>query len=310
MSISYDSLFLSNNGTNIFTTLGFLNRTKKMTERTKFWNVSGCGSLIIFFRLLGYTYPQIINILSEFKLISTMINGSSLIPESEDDKREYINEWLSTHLEKCDFFSPKINLEEISKKTNLFPNFIVYSRKDQKIIQINPENSPRTKLIDCVMASICYVGVYEEYCFGDNIYSNISSIDCFPCFYIYREVQPIGKNDKKESGHSVGKCLIIGNIGKFEQSPRDQKLGPLSKIEGKIIRQYSEHEKYRIDNIFSSFDNEESVKVYSFYRRGVLGKEEIKTLYELGENQGTSFEQKKDTQEGSEQFITSIQDQN
>ncbi len=309
MSASYDSIFLSNNGTNIFTTLGFLNRIKKMTERTKYWNVAGCGSLIIFLRLIGHSYPQIKTDLSKFDLISTMINGSSLIPENEDDKREYIKSWLISHLEESDFFSPKINLEEISKETNLFPNFVLYSRSEEKIVQINPHNSPRIKLIDCVLASLCYVGVYEEYSFGGKVYSNLSSVDCFPCFYIFLDVQPVGSKEK-QAHHSVGKCLIIGNIGKFEESSKSQKLGPLSKIESKIIRQYSEHEKYKIDNIFANFDTEEAVKVHSFYKRGKLGSEEINTLYELGEEQGASFEEKKDPEVGRRHFIEEVEGQN
>lgn len=303
MSVSYDSIFLSNNGTNIFTTLGFLNKIKKMTERTKYWNVAGCGSLIIFLRLIGHSYYQIKTILSKFNLISTMINGSSLIPENEDEKREYIKRWLISCLDESDFFSSKINLEEISKETNLFPNFILYSRSDQKIVQINPHNSPRVRLVDCILASLCYVGVYEEYSFGDKIYSNLSSVDCFPCFYIFLP-------EKKHGSDGVGKCLIIGNIGKFEESSKSQKLGPLSKIESKIIRQYSEHEKYKIDNIFANFDTEEAVKVHSFYKRGNLGSEEINTLYELGEEQGSSFEEKKDTEVGRRHFIEEVEGQN
>jgi hypothetical protein len=309
MSASYDSIFLSNNGTNIFTTLGFLSRIKKMTERTKFWNVAGCGSLIIFLRLIGHSYSQIMKILSNFDLISTMINGSSLIPENEDNKKDYIKKWLIDHLEDSDFFSPKINLEEISKETNLFPNFILYSRSDQKIVQINPHNFPRVKLIDCVLASLCYVGVYEEYSFGEKVYSNLSSIDCFPCFYIFRDVHLADSKVDKEEGHSVGKCLIIGNIGKFDESSKSQKLGPLSKVESKIIRQYSEHEKYKIENIFANFDTEEAVKIHSFYKRGKLGSEEINTLFELGEEQGTSFEKEKDPEVGRKHFIEEVEGQ-
>jgi hypothetical protein len=293
MSITYDSIFLSNNGTNIFTTLGFLKRIEKMCERTKYWNVAGCSSLIIFLRLIGHNYLQITGILTDFPLISTFINGSSLIPENEEMKKTYIKEWLNTKLKESDFFSSDVMLEEISKGTNLFPNFVLYSRSDEKVISINSENHPRVKLIDCVMASLCYIGVYEEYSFGDKIYSNLSSVDCFPCFNIY----------------PAEKCLIIGNIGKYEDSSKGHQLGPLSKTENKMIRQYSEHEKYRIDNIFANFDNEETVKVYSFYRRGRLEKEEIRTLFELGLEQGSSFEARKDTEDGKKHFIHEVESQ-
>ena len=104
--------------------------------------------------------------------------------------------------------------------------------------------------------------------------------------------------------------MIIGNIGKYEDSGKAHQLGPLSKIEGKIIRQYSEHEKYKIDNIFSNFDTEEAVKVHSFYRRGRLGEEEIRTLFELGSEQGSSFVEKKDTEEGRKHFIDEVESQN
>lgn len=299
MSLVYDSIFLSNNGTSVFTTLGFLKKIEKMCEMTKFWNVTGCSSLIIFLKLLGYKYDQTRDILSDFPLISTFINGSSLLPEDENSKRKYIKEWLISCLEDSNYFEPDINLENIYKETKIFPNFILFSRSEQKVVCLNPGNSGKTKLIDCIMASICYIGVYEEYKINRSIFSNLSSIDCFPIFYIYKEEET-----------APGNCLLLGNIGKFEDSENKNKLGPLSKTEGKIICQYSEYEKYKVESIFSSLDEDEIVKIYSFYRRGRLDKEEIETLFDLGMEQGSAFMKKKDTETVKDKFISKIESQN
>jgi hypothetical protein len=291
---NYKTIFLSNNGTNIFTTLGFLTKTEKLLEYTKYWNVSGCASLIVFLKIVGHNdYKKINDILESFSLTPTLINGSSLLPEDESEKIKYIKEWLIEHLQDSEFFSKDIRLEEIYKKTNLFPRFILWSRKEQKIVTIDPESCPRFKLIDCVMASLCYIGVYEEYSFMGNIFSNLSSVDCYP--YLY-------------SKHKEGDVLYIGNIGKYDQK-QEVSLGPLSKIEDMLIRQYSEHEKNRVDNIFNTFDQEEGVKIYSFYRRGKIGKEESKTLFELGWEQGKAFEMKKDTEKTKEEYIQKVESQ-
>ncbi len=292
--MSYETIFLSNNGTNVFTTLGFLKKIEKRIDRVKFWNVCGIASLIIFLKIVGKNYEQIFEILGNFSLTPTFINGSSLLPENEKEKEKYIRDWLVEHLSDSEFFSKDIRLQEIYKKTNIFPSFIVWSRKNREIVSINPETTPRYKLVDAVMASLCYIGVFEEYeCMGD-VYSNLSSIDCYP----YLSVRG-------------GNTLFVGNISKFDDpSSRGTKnLGPLSKKEGMLIHQFSEHEKYRIESIFRIMDSEESVKLFSFYRRGKINHEELKTLFKLGLEQGEAFLDKKDTEEKEKEYIEKIEKQ-
>ena len=290
----YESLFLANNGTNIFTTLGFLKKIQKCLERTKYWNVTGCSSLIIFLRVVGNNYDQILNILGSFSLMSTFINGSSLIPEDELSKKNYIKNWLTDHLKDSEFFSKDIKLEEVFKKTNLFPNFILWSRSQKKIVCMNPENNPRAKLIDCVMASLCYIGVYEEYEFLGETYTNLCGINCFPYEHVY---------DRENSSQ-----LFIGNTGKYEDRTVSI-LGPLCKKEGMIINQYTEHERYTIEKIFTDLEDKEKVRIYSFYRRGNLGSEETKTLFELGIEQGSAFLGKQDTELCKEKYMQKVESQ-
>ena len=289
--MGYDSIFLTNNGTNVFTTLGFLKQIEDRIDRLKYWNVCGVASLIIFFKIVGKNFEQTFEILGEFPLTSTFINGSSLVPENEEEKRRYIREWITEHLSDSEFFSKDIRLDEIAKKTGLSPSFVVWSRKDKEIKMINSSTNPRFKLIDAVMASLCYVGVYEEYGCMKDVYSNLSSIDSYPYLHV------VGDN-----------ILFLGNISKFDEN-KDVLLGPLSKKEGMIIRQFSEHEKYRIDNIFKNMSQEESVKLYSYYRRGQLPHEELKTLYKLGQEQGKAFIEEKDTEEKQKEYIHEVENQ-
>ena len=291
MSQAYETLFLANNGTSVFTTLGFLKQIENRIDRVKYWNVCGAASLIIFLKIVGKNYEQIFEILGEFSLTSTLINGSSLIPEAEDKKKKYISEWLSEHLSDSEFFSKDIRFDEIFKKTGIFPSFIVWSRKNKCITVINPETTPRYKLIDAVMASLCYIGVYEEYSCMKDVFSNLFSIDSYPYLHV------VGEN-----------ILYIGNISKFDDS-KDTLFEPLAKKVDMFIRQISEHEKYRIDNIFKNMSNDESVKLYSSYRRGKLLHEELLTLFKMGQKQGHAFDEEKDTEVEQKEYIEEVENQ-
>lgn len=289
----YRSIFISANGSNLPTNIGFLKGIEDLIDRVEWWNVCGSSSLIVFLKIVGYNYEQIFEILSGFSLTSTFINGSSLVPENEEEKKRYIKEWLIEHLSNSEFFSKDIRLGEIYKKTKIFPNFILFSRKDQAIRYISPDTHPKYKLVDCVMASLCYIGVYEEYSFMGDTFSNLCSIDCYPYLYI--------------SGDCID-MLYVGNVSKFE-NPVGSILGPLAKKEGMIIRQFAEHEKYRIDSIFKNMGDDESVKLYSFYRQGKLSTEEQKSLYKLGLEQASAFKEKTDTEEREKKFIEDIKAQ-
>jgi len=292
--MSYRSIFLSNNGTNIFTTLGFLKKIHDKVTRTHVWNVCGSSSLIIFLKIVGFNYSQIFEILSDFHLTSTFINGSSLLPENENEKKKYIKEWLIKKLSDSEFFSKDIRLDEAYKKTNLFPNFLLYSRDQKTIVYANPTDTPTFKLVDCVMASLCYIGVYEEYEFSEHIFSNLSSIDCYPYHKRFYE-------DDED-------ILFVGNISIFDEEKEKPLLGPLSKKEKMFIRQFSEYEKYQIEKIFEKIENEK-VTIYSYYRRGKLSHEEMETLFKMGIEEGDAFEKQSDTGERLESYVKKIESQ-
>lgn len=288
----YRTLFLSGNGSNILTTTGFLKGIEDRIDRVERWNVCGNSSLIVFLKIAGYNYEQILDILGKFSLTSTFVNGSSLIPENEDAKKSYVKDWLIGHLSNSEFFSKDIKLDEIFKKTKIFPSFILFSRKKKTIVRVNPETHPKYKLVDCVLASLCYIGVYEEYSFSGDVYTNLCSVNCYP-------LSTIDETDD---------VLCIGNICEFE-SRSSGIFGPLSKLEAMFIRQFSEYEKYTIDKIFENIDGKDCVKLYSFYRQGKLSVEETKTLFNLGSEQAIAFKENEDTKVRASKFIKDIKDQ-
>jgi len=288
----YDSLFLTGNGTNIFTTLGFLSLIEKKIQDVRYWNITGNVSLIIFLKIVGYNYGQIFEILEKFKLTVDTINCSSLIPEKQEKKIEYVQEWLSQALQNSEFFSKDIRLSEIYKKTNIFPCFILWSRTNQKIVNINPDTCPSFKLVDCVMASLCFIGLYKTYKMMGEEFSNISSINCYPMEYA-----KLGDES-----------LFIGTISETLTSKKDF-LGPLASTEEEIIRQFGEREKVEIERLSKEKKDLEFVKIFSSYRRGKISREEKLTLFKSGKKQGKAFLNKQDTELEKKNFVTTIEGQ-
>ena len=71
----YDSVFMSSFGSNIYETLGALETNKNSLKNTVIWNSIGSASIIIFFKILGFTFSQTLEHLKTFELTHTFING-------------------------------------------------------------------------------------------------------------------------------------------------------------------------------------------------------------------------------------------
>lgn len=274
----YESVFINSNGSNIFTTIGALESLKDELLPVSKWNTVGSASLIVFFKCLGLNYNQTFIKFLDFSLINTFLNFSQIILEDENEKRDFIKGWLKSCIEESAVVNENTTLREIYKLTNISPSFIVWSRKNKKIITISPTEFPNTTLLDAVMATLCYIGTYSEYILGEETVSNITTIDCYPVMYSLMN----GISD-------INTVLCIANITTYEKNYTSKNRGPFISIEEEYLKQYSEYETYKINNILAPLKKNNVVKLFSDYRRGDLSIEEKKTLYKIGYKQGACF---------------------
>ena len=289
----YESIFINCNGSNIFTTLGALDKLKNNLENVKIYNVSGNGSLILYCKLLGLTYKQTYEKLKKLDLINTFINGHSLFPEDEEDKKDFIKEYLIKLLKKS-LIKEDSTLLEIKNLTGITPCFIVWNRKLQKIDNLNPKDTPDFKLIDCIMSSLTNIGVYKTYEIKENLYSSLENIDCFPVSYSYYI--------------DINKLFYLVNITTFDKEySTGLNLGPLKDIEDEFLLQKGEYQKYRIENSCKVLPQKENLcKLYSMYSRGNSKEEEKASLFILGHRQGKGFLEGNDNYKIYKEYLESI----
>lgn len=289
----YESIFINCSGSNIFTTLGALNNLKTELENSKIWNVSGNASLILYCKLIGLTYKQIYEKLKKLDLINSFINGHSLFPEDEDEKKEYIKKYLINSLKKT-LIKDDITLIEAKKLTGITPCFIVWNRTQEKIINLNPNDTPNLKLIDCVMATLTNIGVYKTYKINDNEYSSLENIECFPVSYSYYI--------------DINKLFYLVNITNFiKEYSLGINLGPLKDTENEFLLQKGEYHKYRIENSCQALPKIENIcKLYSVFSRGNSKEEEKLSLFVLGNKQSEGFLKGKDTYKVYQKYLETI----
>ncbi len=274
----YDNVFLSSFGSNIYNTIGFLESLKNETSDTVIWNSVGNASLIIFLKIIGFQFHQMNQQLKDLCICHSFINGFSLIPENEDDKKEYIKEWIVRKINQVSLISEDTTLKEIFSLTNIFPNFLVYSRTDREITSFNPSTTPNVTLTDCIMASLTCVGTFQTHKVGEKIFSNLNSIDSFPVENIF--------NLKKEI-----KPLFLGNISFFVEPLEESSYSPLTKIEDEILEQFLEKNSYTLKN---KKIREGNVIIYSDIFKEVDGIK-MDNLYKSGFLQGKNFFSGQDT---------------
>ena len=274
----YDNVFLSSFGSNIYNTIGFLESLKNETSDTVIWNSVGNASLIIFLKIIGFQFHQMTQQLKDLYICHSFINGFSLIPENEDDKKEYIKDWIIRKINQVSLISEDTTLKEIFSLTNIFPNFLVYSRTDREITSFNPSTTPTVTLIDCIMASLTCVGTFQTHKVDEKIFSNLNSIDSFPVENIF--------NLKKEI-----KPLFLGNISFFVEPLEESSYSPLTKIEDEILEQFLEKNSYTLKN---KKIGEGNVIIYSDIFKEVDGIK-MDNLYKSGFLQGKNFFSGQDT---------------
>ena len=285
----YDNIMISSFGSNIYNTIGFLDSVKERTKDCVIWNSVGSASLILFFKILGFNFRQMIQQLSDFNICHTFINSFSLIPENEVEKKQFIEDWLISKINQVSLINAGTTLKEIYTLTNLFPNFMVFSNTERKISCLNPSRTPNVSLIDCVLASLCCVGTYLSHQVEDVVYSNLNSIDSFPL----------------ESGFKTGKekeFLYLGNESFFVDQLEELDQFPLIRNEKEIINQFLEKNKILLKSL------EKIVVLYSDIHKEVDGIK-IENLYKSGFLQGKNYLEGIDTKHTFTEHKTSIYNQ-
>ena len=260
----YDNVFVSCFGSNLYNTIGFLESLKEETRDTVIWNSVGSASLIIFLKINGFQFHQMVQQLKDLNLAHTFMNSFSLIPENEHEKKEYIRDWIVRKINQVSLFSEDTTLKEIYSLTNLFPNFLVYSRTDREITSLNPSVTPNLTLVDCLLATLTGVGTYNTHEVDDKTYSNLNNIDSFPrnkMFTIKKETKP----------------LYLGNVSFFVEPLEESYYTPMSKNEDEILEQFLERNKLKMEkekgcviihsDIFKEVDG---IKMDNLYKSGLL----------------------------------------
>ena len=67
----YDNILISSFGSNIYSTIGFLEGMKDELSSTVIWNVVGNASLIIFLKIIGFSYSQMTEKLESLQIAHT-----------------------------------------------------------------------------------------------------------------------------------------------------------------------------------------------------------------------------------------------
>lgn len=289
----YQSAFINCCGSNIYTTLGALDRLKKEVENVTIWNVCGNASLILYYKLIGLTAKQTYEKLKSLDIINSLINGHSLLPENQEEKIEYIKNYLTKSL-KNSLLKEDSTLEEVKKLTDITPCFIVWNRSQGKIENLNPKDNPRMKLIDCVMATLVNIGVFNTYKINNSLYSSLENIECFPVSHTYY-------NDIEE-------LFYLVNITQYiKEYSLGNNMGPLKETEDELLLQKGEYNKFRIEKNCKALPHSENVcKLYSIFSRGNSKEEEKASLFILGFKLADGFEKKKDTHLVYKEYLESI----
>lgn len=294
----YRGIFIYADGSNIFTLLGFLNGIKEKIREAMVWNSCGVASLVLFFKSLGYNYRQIFNLIKDFDLISSMINGSSLMIEDEVEKKEHIKNWLIEHIEQNGFLNKESTLLEIFNSQKFFLNFVVWCKNKQQMVSLNANTDPDLTLVDCVMASLCSIGLYTEYTIDDNIFSNSLSINPVPIEKVFNNVDGIDI-----------KTLYILNQKYYNFKEGKKFNSPLIQIENDILKQNNQLNNYLVEKLLNEQKDEIFIKMYSYFSRGKIIIDEKETMYNLGSNQGDFILQERETYEAYTNHINYIENQ-
>lgn len=293
----YNSVFMNCYSTNIYNTLGALSELKEDLSDIIIWNTLGNSSLIIFLKILGFNYNQMFEILKEFDICKSFINGFTVMVENEDEKKTYIKNFLISIFKKNNFIKKDIVLKEVYEITNIFPCFLIWDKLNEKICNINPSNNPGYKLIDCVMCSLTGIGTYTDFTICENLYSNLNSLDCFP----YKHVFTMEENNLN--------TLFIFNNMNYGFEGIDLNFGPLTEIENELLKQQFDRNKLKLQVIKENIQSNNLLIINSEFYREKLEYIKLDGFFKSGVFQAKSFREGEDTKKGIEKHLSLILNQ-
>lgn len=277
----YSSIFIESQGSNIFTLLGALDSIKERLRETVYYNIIGNASLILLLKFNGYTFSQSYDKLKDFPLINSMINGYSLFPEDQEEKKLYLRNWIIKVFREKNIFNEETKLKDIHNLTKIFPIFILWDRESRNIININPKTHPETLFIDCLMASLTSLGLYNTYSFENYKISNIYAIEVFP---VHKAVID-----------NLSRALICCSLYNYSPKLNSGVLGPMAHLEDEILLQGCERKDYFSKIILNNLATNK-LKLYSYLIRGDSNQEERNSHFKSGQRQGNAFINGQDTE--------------
>lgn len=272
----YDNILISSFGSNIYSTIGFLEGMKDELSSTVIWNVVGNASLIIFLKIIGFSYSQMTEKLESLQIAHTFLNCFSIIPEDQEEKKKYILNWMEEKINETSLLDIDCNLKDIFRLTNIFPSFLTWSRTEKKIISLNPSTYPELKFTDCVLSTLSCIGTFNEHKISDNIYGNLNSLNSFP----YKNVFSFRPDLK---------TLFLGNETSLINDLEENFVTPLSNIEDELIFQFLEKNKILLEETL-----ENKAIIYSDLWKDV-DPQKMESLYKSGFNQSKNFMSGSDT---------------
>mgnify|MGYP003119020746 CR=1 FL=1 len=269
----HDAVFMTSFGSNIYETLGALQSLDSDIRNTSIYNVMGSSSLIIFLKILGFTYSQMFDLLEKFELSHTFINGYFLIPEDQEIKKNHIRNWLLEKIEINNLINEDSTLEEIFKLTKIFPNFIVWSRKEAEFVSLNPKNFSNLTLVDCVLATLPSIGTFTEHCIDDNVFSNYSSGDMYP-YNLAFNLENKNLN-----------TLFIVHQSRYFFHDLSNIESPFSLYENEIISQFIESN----NNLTNKLKLENKLIIYNDIYKTSFNSSKRLFCFDNGKQQGLNF---------------------
>ena len=249
-----NSIYISCYGSGIYTALGLLERLNRHIENITIWNVTSCGSLILFMKCLGFTYKQSKLLLEDKNELFNYFHYSSLSINNRKENLGNIELFLKDILNLNDIFYENITLEDVYKLTNIFCCFIVFDKKSKTIINLNPLEYGNYSFLKCVLSSLTFVGIYEDYIYKDHIFSNVLAIEPYPENYFYKKYKNISIIQKdlchleKTFFSNIIYILIEEFNNRLNIALKDKDMSNIVLITGFILPVYNEITKLFLFN--------------------------------------------------------------
>lgn len=271
----FKNIFLSTEGSDTIATLGFLEGTRKEFRDISHITVQGTACIIAFFKCLGYTYRKMFDILRNFPPLLSMVPMSNLMFGNEEQNCQAIKEYLIKFMEASAILNENHTLEDVEKLTGYKFAFVVWDKQECEFLILDGRNTPKYKLIDCIMAGLCCMGVYSMYEIENKIFGCSTCIDP----YHFEIVQRMNL-----------KTLYVYNFTRFGV----EKDGPLGRIEDEMILINIEKSlmKYKLLK-----GKEDIIVIYTRNLSRISLDAELQNLFSLGETHALYYLEKKDTKD-------------